>query len=289
MRIAAVRLFLFAFITFAISGCGKPARRYEFQGRVIEKVRETRTLVIDHPEIPDFMPAMTMPYRVSQDIDIANVEPGDKISARIVVRGDGNYELDQLKVTDSSGRGAASAPATRERPLSVGERIPNVDLLNQDGRVIRLSDFHGKTVLLTFIYTRCPMPNFCPRLSSLFASVQRELAKDPQLYSRTHLVTVSIDPKFDSPLVLRKYGLAYLSDNSQGFAHWSFTAPSPTNLKTLASAFGLLYEEEDNQIAHSMSTVVIDPKGRLAKEWRMSDWTPTDAIAEMRQAENEKQ
>ena len=179
MRIAAVRLFLFAFITFAISGCGKPARRYEFQGRVIEKFLETRTLVIDHPEIPDFMPAMTMPYRVSQDIDIANVEPGDKISARIVVRGDGNYELDQLKVTDSSGRGAASAPATRERPLSVGERIPNVDLLNQDGRVIRLSDSHGKTVLLTFIYTRCPMPNFCPRLSSLFASVQRELAKRP--------------------------------------------------------------------------------------------------------------
>ena len=130
---------------------------------------------------------------------------------------------------------------------------------------------------------------FRPRLSSLFASVQRELAKDPQLYSRTHLVTVSIDPKFDSPLVLRKYGLAYLSDNSKVSLTGSFTAPSPTNLKTLASAFGLLYEEEDNQIAHSMSTVVIDPKGRLAKEWRMSDWTPTDAIAEMRQAENEKQ
>jgi protein SCO1/2 len=132
------------------------------------------------------------------------------------------------------------------------------------------------------------MPNFCPRLTSLFASVERELAKDPKAYEHTQLVSVSIDPKYDTPPVLRKYGLAYLRDDPKGFAHWSFTVPTPENLKKLAEAFALLYEEEDNQIAHTMSTALIDPDGRLVKEWAISDWTAAEAVTAMRQVENAK-
>ncbi len=101
-------------------------------------------------------------------------------------------------------------------------------------------------------------------------------------------MSVSIDPKYDTPPVLRKYGLAYLGDDPKGFSHWSFTVPTPENLKKLAQAFALVYEEEDNQIAHSMSTVLIDANGRLVKEWTVSDWTSAEAVAAIRQVENAK-
>jgi peroxiredoxin len=141
--------------------------------------------------------------------------------------------------------------------------------LNQDGKPIHLSDFRGKALLLTFIYTRCPMPTFCPRISSLFASVNRELAKNPKDYDRTRLLSISIDPKYDTPSVLHKYGLACLGNDPQGFVHWQFAVPTPENLRKLAEAFSLLYEEEDNQISHTMSTVLVGPDGRVAKEWIM--------------------
>ncbi len=287
MRILTLDRFLLVGLCLAaLCGCGKSDRHYNFEGRVVSKVPETHSLVVDHESIPGFMAAMTMPYPVAANVDISRVEAGDRIKARVLVHEDeGYYELDKVTVVDSSHR---QKEVEDTRKLFPGEEIPDVELVNQDGKTIRLSDFRGKTVLLTFIYTRCPMPTFCPRLSSLFAAVEKQIAKDPKEYARTALVSVSIDPKFDSPAVLRKYGLAYLSGDEKGFAHWVFTVPTPENLKKLAQAFALVYEEEDNQIAHSMSTVLISPDGRLIREWNVSDWSSAEAVAAIRQVENAK-
>ena len=285
MRILSLRYLVFLGFCFLLLGCSKSERKYSFAGRVVSKRSDTHTLVVDHENIPGFMAAMTMPYPVAATIDLSTVKAGDLIQARVVVHNDGDYELDQVRVTDSSHRLSEPEEMTQLVP---GQEIPDVPLLNQDGKNIHLSDFRGKSVLLTFIYTRCPMPNFCPRLSSLFASVERKLAQDPTEYAKTHLVSISIDPKFDTPPVLRSYGLAYLGGDAKGFDHWSFTVPTPQNLEKLAKAFALLYEEEDNQIAHSMSTVLIDPGGRLVKEWNVSDWTSHEAISAMLEAGNAK-
>lgn len=285
MRSSTLSRVSFVCLWLILWGCRKSERHFTFEGRVVSKVPETHTLVVDHGNIPGFMAAMTMPYPVSSGVDLSAIEAGDHIAVRVVVHSDNQYELDRITVTDSSHR----EKAPREtKQLYPGEVIPDVELLNQDGKTVRLADFRGKTVLLTFIYTRCPMPNFCPRLSGLFASVERELAKDPKEYDHTQLVSVSIDPKYDSPPVLRKYGLAYLGDDPKGFAHWSFTVPTSENLKKLAEAFALLYEEEDNQIAHTMSTAVMNADGRLVKEWTVSDWTAAEALAAIRQVENAK-
>lgn len=130
------------------------------------------------------------------------------------------------------------------------------------------------------------MPTMCPLISSRFASVNRELEKNPQEYARTELLSISLDPKYDTPPVLRKYGLAYLNDDAKGFAHWQFTAPSPENLRKLADAFGLVYIEQDNQIAHSLCTVLIGPKGEVVKEWLTNDWNTPEAVAAIRQVEH---
>jgi len=285
VKVLAERTFLFACLCFVLCSCGKSDRHYDFKGRVVSKVSETHTLVVDHENIPGFMAAMMMPYPVAANVDLSGVEAGDRIAARVVINKDGGYELTKVAVTDSTHR---QKEVKETRPLFPGEVIPDMELVNQDGKKIRLSDFRGKTVLLTFIYTRCPMPTFCPRLSSLFAAVEKELAKDSKEYARTRLISVSIDPKFDTPSVLRGYGLAYLGGDEKKFEHWSFVVPTPENLKKLAEALALIYEEEDNQIAHSMSTVLIGPDGQLIKEWNVSDWSAAEAVAAMRQVENAK-
>jgi len=147
--------------------------------------------------------------------------------------------------------------------------------MNQDSKTIHLDDFKGKAVLMTFVYTRCPMPNFCPRLSSQFAKIHDDLAKTPELMAKTHLLTVSFDPKYDSVPVLRRYGLAYLDNDASGFAQWDFASAAPGDLRKLANAFGLIYFEQDNQISHSMDIVLISPEGKIAKYWA-TDWTTAE-------------
>jgi protein SCO1 len=283
MRVSVSILASSLLICGFLAGCGSSVKHYMLAGRVISKVPETHTLVVDHQEVPGFMPAMTMPYSVAAEEDISKIEPGDYIRARIVVKPDQSYSLDKILVTDSSHRGPVVQPA---KSLFPGEQIPDVALLNQDGKTVRLSDFRGKTLLLTFIYTRCPLPNFCPRISSQFAAVNRELAKDPQVNAKTDLLSISIDPKYDTPSVLHKYGLAYLNEDPKGFEHWQFAVPSPENLRKLADAFGLLYEEEDNQITHSMSTVLVDSDGRLVQEWTTNEWTKDEILAAIRRVEH---
>jgi len=203
------------------------------------------------------------------------VEPGDKIAAEVVVRKNGaDYWLEDVRITDESARKTTKGPAPPQR-FAVGERAPNLPLINQDGKTIHLDDFRGKAVLMTFIYTRCPMPNFCPRLSSQFAKIHEDLEKNPGAYAKTYLLTVSFDPKYDTAPVLRRYGLAYLDNDASGFAQWDFASASASDLRKLANAFGLIYFEQGNQIAHSMDIVLISPQGKIVKYWA-TEWTTAE-------------
>lgn len=259
------------------------AKRYPIQGEVVAKSASDGEITVNHGDIPGFMPAMAMPYRVKELAVLQQVEPGDKIAAEVVVGADrSNYWLEKVHITDESGRGKIrKAPGSKM--LMPGERVPDVALTNQDGRKIHLADFAGKAVLVTFIYTRCPMPNFCPRLSSQFARIQKELKKNPGDYDKTRLLTISFDPRYDTPTVLRKYGLAYLEGDESGFAHWDFASTDPADLQRLAQAFGLEYEEAGNQIAHTMSIVLIAPNGTVAKYWS-TDWTWTELMTSLQDA-----
>ena len=227
---------------------------------------------------------MTMPYKVKDPTTVQEVEPGDKITAEVVVVNDGSdYWLENVRITESSGRKSESAPPSVQR-LNVGEHVPDLPLVNQDGKTIHLGDFKGKALLVTFVYTRCPLPNFCPRLSSQFAKIHDDLAKTPDDYRKTHLLTITFDPKYDTAPVLRKYGLAYLDNDPSGFGYWDFAYTTPTDLRKLADAFGLMYIEQDNQISHSMNIVLIAPDGTVAKYWSQ-DWTTSELEDALRRQE----
>jgi protein SCO1/2 len=263
-------------------GCNR-TRKYPLQGEVVGKNAVTSEITVKHGDIPGFMPAMAMPYRVKDPAVVQELQPGDKIAAEVVIGKDpSDYWLEDVRITDESARVSAKPPAA-PRMLMPGERAFNIALINQDGRTIHLSDFAGKALLVTFIYTRCPMPDFCARLSSQFARIHNELKKNPGDYSKTHLLTISFDPKYDTPAVLRKYGLAYLDGDASGFSHWDFASTNPTDLRRLTQAFGLRYEQEDNQISHNMSIVLIAPDGKVAKFWS-TDWTWTELMESMQKA-----
>jgi protein SCO1/2 len=255
--------------------CHPGGKTYQLRGQVMDKNVTTNEITVKHEDIPGFMPAMTMPYKVKDSAVVQEVEPGDKIAAEIVTANNGNdYWLEDIRITDESGRKIASAPVPPQR-LEVGAHVPNLPLVNQDGKTIHFDDFKGKAVLLTFIYTRCPMPNFCPRLSSQFAKIHEDLAKTPDTYGKTHLLTISFDSKYDTAAVLRRYGLAYLDNDPSGFSHWDFASAAPGDLRKLADAFGLVYFEQDNQISHSMDIVLISPHGTIAKYWA-TEWTTAE-------------
>jgi protein SCO1 len=259
-------------------------KRYPLQAQVTAKDLSMREITLIHGDIPGFMPAMTMPYRLNNVQALQDLEPGDKITAEVVVANRGrDYWLEHVRITDRSGRGQVKQEVSPSRMLMPGEPAPDVPLVNQDGRTIHLSDFKGKALLVTFIYTRCPMPDFCPRLTSEFARVHNEFKKSGDDYSHTHLLTISFDPKYDAPPVLRKYGLAYLDGDKTGFSHWDFATGDPKDLKALAHAFGLSYEEQGGLITHTMSIALIAPDGTIVKFWG-ANWTWMELADSMRRA-----
>jgi len=235
-------------IVFAVGlilpACSSTRQEYPLKGQIIQKSMDSHEISLKHDEIPGFMPAMTMAYKVDDAEVVRHVEPGDLITATLIVGKDGGESwLDNVRILRPDGQSSDSAvlPA---RMLTLGEPAPPVELVNQDGRTIQLADFKGRAVLVTFMYTRCPVATFCPRLSDQFRQIHEALAKTPEDYAKTHLLSISIDPGFDAPEVLRKYGLGYLRNDASGFEHWDFAATAAARLRSLAEAFGLIYHEE---------------------------------------------
>ena len=264
-----------------LTGCQHKEKRYELRGQVLEKNPASSEITVKHEDIPGFMAAMTMPYEVKDPEALHQVQPGDLIRAEVVTANNRtDYWLENVRITDTSGR--VSAKAGTVHHLDIGERVPEFPLTNQDGKTFHLADVRGKAVLVSFIYTRCPMPNFCPRLSSQFAKIREDLSKIPDDYGKIHLLSISFDPKYDTPAVLRKYGLAYLDNDPAGFSHWEFTSTDPGNLRRLADAFGLEYFEEGDSISHTMVIVLIAPDGTIAKFWG-TRWTTQELEDALRQ------
>lgn len=275
------RACLFVLSVLFLAACKPATREFQLHGQVIQSDPSQKMIVVKHGDIPGFMPGMTMPYKVKQANDAEGLRPGDVIDAKVSVLRDGSdYWLSGVRITE---RGNGNPAAAAVHMLKPGEHVPNLELINQDGKPFHLADFKGKAVLMTFIYTRCPLPEFCPRLTSQFARIQNDLARTPEDYARTHLVTVSFDSQYDTPPVMRKYGLAYLQDDPSGFAHWDFASARPDKLRELANAFGLVYIEEDNQISHTMNIVLIGPDGAVSKYWS-ADWTAPELEDALRQA-----
>jgi protein SCO1 len=279
-----IRLLLLAFlIAFSIfsSSCNRAnpaaAKGYSFTGRIVSIDAQDQSAIIDGDKIPGFMDAMAMSYKVRPPATLAQLSPGDSISAEVVVV-DPDYWLENVKVTAHAKAPDASLAATQRIPAP-GDSIPDFSFINQDGRRGSIQQYRGKVVLITFIYTRCPFPDFCPRMSSNFAEIDKQLATDPTLAAHIHLLSVSFDPEHDTPEVLRDYAFSVAHTHDPAlFRRWEFAAPRSADLPKIAEFFGLVAKPEGGLITHNLSTTVIGVDGKIVKWYHGGDWQSSDLI-----------
>jgi len=260
------------------------AKRYPITGKVVEVDAASRSVTLAHEEIPGFMPAMTMPFVVLER-DAALLQamaPGDSLQAVLVVP-DSRYWLEGLVLVKAAVPLAGQAPAAAARQPQEGDAVPDVALVDQDGRALRLADYRGRALALSFVFTRCPMPDFCPFLMAGFARVHGALVAEPALARDTALLTVSFDVEHDTPAVLRGYGLPF-QRTKPPFSHWRLASGRLDEVRKLGGALGLDFREEDRSFTHNLRTAVIGKDGRLRRLLRGNDWKADELRAELEAA-----
>ena len=252
---------------------------YTVDGRVAGLKDSGQTLVVEHEAIPGYMPPMIMPLPVADSSMTAPLESGDAIQFRLAVSDDSASIIALRTLPDTAvARNPARAVTPMEggtgstQMLQRGDRLPaDLTLTTQAGKPIQLGDYRGETLVLTFIYTRCPLPTYCPRMSKHFATLQPQLRE--RYGQKVQLLSISFDPAYDTPKVLREYASQYTSRLDT----WTFATGDSTQTQRVTELFGVFTKKEDSdEITHNLTTALIGPEGRVRRLWRGNDWTPED-------------
>jgi protein SCO1 len=260
-----------------------PAKEYPLHGQVLAVRAEQQEIVIRHGDIQGFMPGMTMPFRVKDRRLLEVAAPGDIVDATLAVQ-EGDAWLS--RVTPTGRREPlppdAVTPHRMEPPLEPGAAVPDASFTDQDGHVLQVAALRGMPWALTFIYSRCPLPTYCPTLDRRFQAVQRIIAGDARL-TGVQLVSVSIDPAFDRPPVLKAHAERLQADPRI----WRFVTGETETVDRFGERFGLMVvrgEGRPEDFVHSLKTAVIDGTGRLRRIYSGTEWTPGELVNDLREA-----
>lgn len=264
-----------ALLAFLFTG----QQTYTVKGRVAGFGSNNRALIVEHEEISGYMPAMTMTFKTSETTAVEQLERGQAVRFQYHISTDSSWITNIQKVADSL---VAKHPAEQElelklpkekRILQPGDQLPEVTLVDQDSQQVQLADYRGQMLLLTFIYTRCPMPDFCPLMSKNLQAVHEQLPEE--LRREVQLLSVSFDTKHDTPATLKKYAKRYTNSTER----WTFATGTPKQIGKLTARFGVFYSYQDVQeIKHNLVTVLVGPEGTVQKIWRGNDWQPEAVI-----------
>jgi len=269
-------------ILFLVSAC-QTSFQYDVKGRVAGFGDDDRTIIIEHEEVPGLMPAMTMSFKSREPIEEASLAVGDPLAFQLTVTRKGSW-IDHLVLLPDTAIAQHPAGSDLLFPmgdealplLSIGDVLPDARLLNQDGVPFHLDDLRGQALVVTFIYTRCPIPDYCPLLSQKFQALQPLLRA--AYGSSVLLLSISFDPGHDTPAVLTSYARRYTST----LDNWRFATGEVEEISRIAHALGVFYKSDDaNMISHNLTTAVIDTAGKLRGQWRGNDWTVEQILASL--------
>ena len=272
LRAAAIVLLTAVCCVSCSSAPAVDARRFQIRGVVSGHEASPSRVVVAHEAIKGFMPAMTMAFEVREDG--VPLEAGDRIVATLVVT-DSRSWLENVKVTANAGV-VAPAVATRGSATE-GTNVPAFPLVDQNGRSITLRDFTGRVLVVTFIYSRCPLPEFCPLMVQHLEALRRRAAAEGFL-DRMALLGVTLDPEFDTPTVLQSYGRSMLAGDDR-FDRWTLATGSVRQIEDVATFFGVGYRlERAGFITHTLATAVVNVDGRIVRvlpsnSWRVDELT----------------
>jgi len=256
------------------------AQQYELRGQVLAVDRGRQEVTIKHEDIRGLMPGMTMPFKVSPPTLLDGLEAGDLVEGSLTVKESTGY-LTSLKRIGHEAPPPVTTPAMNL--LQPGERVPDVRLVDETGTPRRIADWQGKVVVVTFIYTRCPFPDFCPKMDRQFKAAQAAIAGDTQLRDRVALLSVSFDPAFDTPHILA----ARARELGANPRIWHFATGDRDEIDRFASRFGVSVLREGSgpeSVTHNLRTAVIASDGTLQTVLTGNEWTPADLIEAVRHA-----
>jgi len=274
---------LLAIISAACSGA-PGTRTYQLTGQILVVKPDTNEVLVKHEDIPGFMPAMTMPYVVHDPALLKDRVAGDLIKATLVV----GAELPYLSSITKTGSAPLPEDARTTIPaaagvhfLQAGDSVPDTPLIDQDGKPISLKDYRGSAVAVSFIYTRCPLAQFCPLIDRRFGEVQNRAVDDPVLKGKLKLLSISFDPAFDQPGILRVHARKLGANPTI----WMFATADAAVVDRLAAAFGVnVTREKDGTITHNLRTAVINPSGRIVSTLDNNAWTAGDLVSALKNA-----
>ena len=277
MQLRMVSLALVALV----AACDRepPARQYELTGQILAVDAARNEVLIKHESIRNFMPAMTMPFTVNDPSLLAGREPGDLVTATLVV-GETSAHLSSLTRTGYAKLDAPPAVSDSPRVLMPGEPVADALLVDQQEKARPFSSLKGHRVAITFMFTRCPLPDFCPLMDRNFAAVQKSIQGAADMRD-VRLISMTLDPEFDTPAVLSRHAARLNADP----AIWSFVTGEPKAAADFARQFGI-YTERDlgtgANLTHNLRTAIVDADGRMTKVHSGNDWTPADLVADLK-------
>lgn len=263
---------------------------FQVKGVVVELLPAEKSVRIKHEKIPDYMDAMTMPFEVRDTNELTGLEAGDTVVFRMTVTETDGW-IDQIqKLLVPRTNALPSVPGLRfvrdVEPLNIGDALPDYRFTNHLGQAINLSQFRGQALAITYIFTRCPFPTFCPLMSNNFRQAQDALLKMSGGPTNWHFLTLTIDPEWDTPERLRNYAAGMRHDPK----HWSFLTGDLVDITAIAEQTGLTFARDPDGvgISHNLRTVVVDAQGRVQNIIPENKWQPGELVAEIVKAAHAK-
>jgi protein SCO1 len=246
---------------------------FEARGVIRALPEGGQTLVVRHDEIPGYMPKMTMELNVRDTNELRGLVLDDEITFRLIATADTHWIENIQRVGHVAS--APELPKTNRIIIELrpGDLLPDAAMTAEDGRTIHFSDFRGQAVAFTFIFTRCPLPDFCPRMGGNFARTRELLRAGTNAPANWQLLSLSFDPEFDQPAVLASYARSYRGSDTN---RWLFAAATPELLETLAPQLDFMFARDAGGFSHNLRTVVLDPQGRIARQFDGNRWTPEE-------------
>jgi protein SCO1/2 len=255
---------------------------FEVKGVIKELKLDGKTVEIRHEAITNYMPAMVMPFEAKEPKELVGLKAGDEVKFRMTVT-DSDVWIDQIQKLSVGNPNQLPSKAgvfhfSRDvEPLQIGDKLPEYHFTNELGQAVSTGQFKREAVAITFIFTRCPLPNFCPKMSSNFQEVQNKLLAMSNSLTNWHLLTISFDPEFDTPEILKAYADRFKAEPK----HWNFLTGDMTEISTISEQFGQLFWKDEGALNHNLRTAVIDASGRVQKVFQGNNWTTEEMVAEM--------
>jgi protein SCO1 len=288
------KLFLFSLAClFVLTGCKPEApapkadasamQAYDGRGIVRQIAPDRREATIQHGAITNFMGAMTMDFTVKNTNELQNIAPGDEITFKLLVT-EKNSWIESVRFVSHVVEEVTNhvfvfhAPSAELKP---GDPLPDFTFTAEDGRAVHFSDFRGHVLAFTFFFTRCPLPDFCPRMDLNFAATRTLLRAAPDAPTNWQFLSISFDPDFDLPDKISNYATYYRQADAD---RWLFSVADTNTLAGLSPLLDLMIGHEDNSISHNLRTVVLDPQGRIARQFDGNQWTPQELADAIRDA-----